>query len=191
MGDEVSGDDEFLRSLDSLVADAVAESAARERSQERVLRDVAAAEATFLGVALDLAEGGVGVVVRCSSGRAHRGRVLAVGRDFLVLRDGVKPPVFLAAWAVSSLRPQPGWSADSVEAAGARTAPLAVSLAALLGGLAGNRPRVQVVAAGEEPVAGELRSAGADVLTVRLDGDRRLVTHVRLGAVSELVLLDL
>lgn len=183
-------DDEFLRALDALVSDAMAESAARERSQERVLRDVAAAEATFLGIALDLAEQGTSVIARAASGRTHRGRVLAVGRDFLVLRDGVKPPVFLAVAAVSSLRPQPGWS-EGVEAAGARTAPLEVSFAALLAGLAGERPRVQVVAAGEEPVAGELRSAGLDVLTIRLDGDRRLVTHVRVGAVGELVLLDL
>ena len=166
-------DDEFLRALDALVSDAMAESAARERSQERVLRDVAAAEATFLGIALDLAEQGTSVIARAASGRTHRGRVLAVGRDFLVLRDGVKPPVFLAIAALSSLRPQPGWS-EGVEAAGARTAPLEVSFAALLAGL-----------------AGELRSAGLDVLTIRLDGDRRLVTHVRVGAIGELVLLDL
>lgn len=37
-------DDDFLRALDALVSDAMAESAARERSQERVLRDVAASE---------------------------------------------------------------------------------------------------------------------------------------------------
>jgi hypothetical protein len=108
-----------------------------------------------------------------------------------VLRDGVKPPVFLVAGAVTSLRPQPGWAEGVEEATGGRTAPLAVSLAALLGGLAGERPRVQVVAAGEEPVAGELRSAGVDVLTLRLDGDRRLAAHVALAAVSEVVLLDL
>lgn len=183
-------DDDFLRALDHLVADAVAEEAARERSQERVLRSVAAAEASFAGVALDLAEQAVTVVARSSAGRQHRGRVLAVGRDFVVLRDGAKPPVFLALAALSSLRPQPGWSEGS-DASGGRAAPLDVSLGALLAGLAGDRPRVQVVAAGDEPVAGELRSVGLDVLSVRLDGDRRLVAHIRLAAVVELLLLDL
>ena len=183
-------DDDFLRSLDHLVADAVAEEAARERSQERMLRTIASSEATFAGVALDLAEQGVVVVVRAASGRSHRGRVLAVGRDFVVLRDGAKPPVFLASWAVSSVRPQPGFS-EGGDSSGGRAAPLDVSLAALLAGLAGERPRVQVAAAGDEPVAGELRSVGLDVLTIRLDGDRRLVAHVRLAAVSEVLLLDL
>jgi hypothetical protein len=181
-------DDGFLASLDHLVADAVAEEAARERSQTRVLRQIAEEEATFLGVAVDLAERGVTVVARTSSGRSHRGRVLAVGRDFVVLRDGGGPPAFLAASAISSLRPQPG--AATADTAGGRSAPIAVGLAALLVSLAADRPRVQVSAVGDEPVAGQLRSVGVDVLTLRLDGDAGLRVHIRLDAVSELLLLD-
>lgn len=182
-------DDDFRRALDHLVADTLAEDAARDRSQERVLRTVAASEATFLGIALDLAEQATPVVARIASGRTHQGTVVAVGRDFLVLRDGPKAPVFLAAAAVSSLRPRPGWS-EGGEPAGARAAPLAVSLATLLAGLAGDRPRVSVVTAGDDPVAGELRAAGLDVLTIRLDGDGRPVVHVQVTALTELVLLD-
>jgi hypothetical protein len=182
-------DDGFLASLDHLVADAVAEDAARERSQTRMLRQIAEEEATFLGVALDLAERGALVVARTSSGRSHRGRVLAVGRDFVVLRDGGGPPVFLAVTAMASLRAQPGAASD--DTAGGRAAPLGVGLAALLVGLAAERPRVQVSAVGDEPVAGQLRSVGADVLTLRLDGDAGLRAHVRLGAVSELLLLEI
>lgn len=182
-------DDGFLSSLDHIVADAVAEEAARDRSRERVLRQIAEEEATFLGVALDLAERGATVVARTSSGRIHRGQVLAVGRDFVVLRDSGGPPAFLAVASMSSLRPQPG--SASVDTAGGRAAPLDVGLAALLVGLATERPRVQVSAVGDEPVAGELRSVGLDVLTLRLDGDAGLRAHVRLAAVSELLLLDL
>ena len=182
-------DDGFLASLDHLVADAVAEEAARERSQTRVLRQVAEEEATFLGVALDLAERQVVVVARTSSGRAHRGRVLAVGRDFVVVRDGSGPPVLLALAGLTSLRPEPTGARPDVS--GARAAPLEVGLAAVLVGLAGQRPRVQVSAPGEEPVAGELRSVGVDVLTLRLDGDAGLRTHVRVAAVTEVVLLEL
>ena len=188
-GADAPHDDGFLASLDHLVADAVAEGAARERAQTRRLRQIAEEEATFLGVALDLAERGAVVVARTASGRTHRGRVLAVGRDFVVLRDGLGPPAFLAAAGVSSLRPQPG-SSPSPDTAGGRQAPLGVGLAALLVGLAAERPRVQVAALGDEPVAGELRSVGADVLTLRLDGDAGLRVHVRLGALSELLLLD-
>jgi hypothetical protein len=181
--------DEFLASLDHLVADAVAEETARERSQMRVLRQIAEEEATFLGVAVDLAERGGLVVARTSSGRAHRGRVLAVGRDFVVVRDGVGTPAFLTAWALSSLRPQPGTA--MADTAGSRASALGVGFAALLVGLAAERPRVQVAAVGDEPVAGELRSAGVDVVTLRLDGDAGLRAHVRIGAIADLLLLDL
>ena len=184
----VGDDDGFLASLDHVVADAVAEEAARERSQTRWLRRIAEEEATFVGVALDLAERGAPVVARTSSGRAHRGRVLAVGRDFVVLRDGGGPPVFLAVQGLSSLRPQPG--SPAADTAGGRAAPLDVGFAALLVGLAADRPRVQVSALGDEPVAGELRSVGVDVLTLRLDGDTGLRAHVRIGAVTELLLLE-
>jgi hypothetical protein len=182
-------DDGFLASLDHLVADAVAEESARERAQTRRLRQIAEEEATFLGVAVDLAERGAVVVARTSSGRSHRGRILAVGRDFLVVRDAGGPPAFLAAAAIASLRPQP--QEGSADTAGGRAAPLSVGLSALLVGLAADRPRVQVAATGDEPVAGRLRSVGVDVLTLRLDGDAGLQVHVRIEAISELLLLVL
>ena len=182
-------EDGFLASLEHVVADAVAEEAARERSQTRTLRQVAEEEATFVGVALDLAERSSGVVARTSSGRSHRGRVVMVGRDFVVVRDGSGPPVFLPASALSSLRPEPG--AASADTAGGRAAPRAVGFAALLVGLAADRPRVQVSAAGDETVTGQLRSVGVDVVTVRLDGAASLRAHVRIAAISEVLLLDL
>lgn len=183
-------DDEFLRALETVVRDAAAAEAARERSQERTLRSIAAAEGTLVGVLLDLAERSVRVVVRVgASGRSPRGHVLAIARDAVVLRDGRKPPVVVALAAVVSVRPQP-YGAD-LDASGARPAPLDLSLSALLAGFAASRPRVQVVAGDDEPVVGELRSVGADVLTVRLDGDRGLAVHVHLPAVQEVVLLEL
>jgi hypothetical protein len=187
--DDADDIDDFLRTLDTVVQDAVAAEAAGERSQERTLRSIAASEGTLVGLLVDLAERSVPVVVRLVSGRSHRGRVLAVARDAVVLRDGPKPPVVMALGAVASVRPQP--SGADVEATGGRLAPLGVSLAALLAGFADARPRVQVVADGDEPVAGELRSVGVDVLTLRLDGDRGLAVHVALAAVHEVVLLDL
>jgi hypothetical protein len=187
--DDADDIDDFLRPLDTVVQDAVAAEAAGERSQERTLRSIAASEGTLVGLLVDLAERSVPVVVRLVSGRSHRGRVLAVARDAVVLRDGPKPPVVMALGAVASVRPQP--SGADVEATGGRPAPLGVSLAALLAGFADARPRVQVVAGGDEPVAGELRSVGVDVLTLRLDGDRGLAVHVALAAVHEVVLLDL
>lgn len=177
-------------SLGRFLADAAADDAARERSQERGLRQVAAEEATFAGLALDLAERGVGVVARTAGGRPHRGRIVAVGRDFLVLREGARPPVFLALAAMTVLRPEPAVGGGD-DTSGARPAPVDVGLAAALSRLAVERPRVQVMSVGDpEPLAGELRSVGLDVATVHLDGDGRLVAHVRLATVADVIVFD-
>lgn len=182
--------DEFALQLHRLVADASADDAARERARERVLRETAALEATFAGVVLDLAEQGVTVVVRTSAGRTHRGRVIGVGTGALALRDEGRPPVLVAMAAVTSVRPQPGAERRAGDVAGGRPAPLDLSMLELLGSLAEEHPRVQLSSAGEEPVAGELRSVGVDLVTLQLDGDRRLLAHVPIGAVTDVVLLD-
>ncbi len=183
------GEDRFLASLHRLVADAVAETAARERSQARVLRQVAEESATFAGVALDLAERGEAVVARIATGRAHRGRVLAVGRDFVGVRDAPGPPVLLSVTGISSLRPQP--ARRPTDTAGARGAPLDVGLAVLLAGLAADRPRIQVMAPGDrQPLSGELRAVGLDVATLRLDGDGHTLAYVRIANLAEVVLVD-
>jgi hypothetical protein len=185
----VAGDD-FLGSLDRLLAESAAAEAARERSQERTLRDVAEQEATWTGICVDLAERGTPVVVRTASGRLHRGRVSGVGRDFVVLRGhDAAPPTFVSISMVASLRPQPG--ARTSDASGHRPPPRDVGLAAVLAALAAERPRVQVTALGDEPLAGRLRSVGADVLTIAMDGDHDLVAHVPLATVTEIVVLDL
>ncbi|MBW3649362.1 MAG: hypothetical protein KY458_02215 [Actinobacteria bacterium] len=183
------GDKAFLAELDRLVADAAVEGAARQRAQSRVLRQIAQESATFAGVALELAERGDVVVARTTTGRSHGGRVLAVGADFLVLRDSSGPPVVLAMAGITSLRPRPGTGPS--DAAGARRPPLDVRLAVLLAGFAGDRPRVQVMATGDpQPLAGELRAVGLDVATIRMDGDVGLLAHVPIAGVVEVVLVD-
>jgi hypothetical protein len=182
--------DEFAQQLHRLVADTAADAAARERAHERVLRETAELEATFVGVLVDLAEQGRSVVVRNAAGRIHRGHLIGVGTGAVALRDEGRPPVLIAMAAVTSVRPHVEAGSRPRDVAGGRPAPLDVSIVRLLGALAEERPRVQVSCAGEEPLAGELRSVGADLLTVRLDGDRRLLAHVPVAAVADVVLLD-
>lgn len=182
---------EFLRGLRHLVADASAEQAARERVHERSLRTVAEAEATFVGIAIDLAERGVAITVKTSAGRTHWGSLVGAGRDFLVLDDPARPPVIVATAAIASLRPQPADGVSAVrDVAGARAAPLEVGLAGLLARWAAERPRVQVTPSGDEPITGELRAVGLDVVTLRLDGPARAVVHVPISAVTDITLLD-
>jgi hypothetical protein len=198
---EPQGVDRTLGDLGRWAADARATDAASARSRERSLRRQATEEATLPGVALDLAERGEAVVLKTTSGRTHRGRLLAVARDVWVLRsdasDGMRGPggmagaTFVATDAIASVRAQPGGSDEpGPEAAGARPVPLTASMADMLTELAVEDPRVRVVVLGEpEAMVGELRSVGVDVVTLRLAGEPPATIYVRLGSVSELSVL--
>jgi hypothetical protein len=198
---EPQGVDRLLGDLGRWGGDVRASDAANARSRERWLRRQAAEEATLPGVALDLAERGDAVVLKTTSGRAHRGRLVAVARDVWVLRsdsshgsggeDGMAGATFVATDAIASLRAQPGATGKpALEAGGARPVPLAASMADMLIELAVEHPRVRVVVLGEpEAMVGELRSVGVDVATLRVAGEPPSTVYVRLGSVSELSVL--
>jgi hypothetical protein len=182
----------LLGDLRRWTADARATDAAAARSRQRWLRHQAEEEATFAGLALDLAERERSVVLRTTSGRTHSGRLVAVGRDFCVLRaEKTRVTTFVASAAIASLRAQPGTSVGPrFEGAGARPVPLAATLAGVLADLAGERPLVRIGVLGElEALTGELRAVGADVATVRVASEPPATVYVRLGSVSELSVL--
>jgi hypothetical protein len=179
-------------SLEALLADAVAAEAARERASARVLRQAAAEEATFTGVLVDLAERGDAVALRTVGGRTHRGVVRTVGRDFVVVQEGDgRPPVFVALAAVGSLRVD---RELAKAVAGNRPPTVDASFAAVLAGLAADRPRVQVGVAGDGALlVAELATGGRDVLTLRPVSDggaARSAVLVPVSAVHEVVLLE-
>lgn len=165
-----------------------ADEAARSRMRERWLRRQAEEDARFAGVLLDLSEAGAGVAVRTTGGRTVHGQVVAVAKDFCVVRHAGMATL-LAFSAVATVRPEPGSRAG--DAASGRAAPVAATLVEVLAGLAGDRPRVRVVldGGGGDAVAGELRSVGADVVTLRLDGGADSPLYLPLAAVRELTLL--
>ena len=185
--DDADDVEDLLSDLARWTADTRVEDAARSRVRERWMRQQAEEDARFVGLALDLSEGGTGVIVRTTTGHTLRGRIAAVAIDFCVLRNDGGPPTLLAFSTIATLRPEQGHRAG--EASSERAAPLSATLAHLLAGLAGERPRVRlVVDGGGEALVGELRSVGADVATMRLDGDGGTV-YVRLGSVRETTLL--
>jgi hypothetical protein len=177
----VGGGDPFQDLLDAARAD----EAARSRVRERWLRQQAEEGARLSGTLLDLAELGVHVAVRTASGRSWQGTVVAVGRDFCVLRGPWGPDTCLSLGAVTLVRP--GARAAAPTAAGDRVAPLDLTLRELLARLAGGRPEVGVVSAGEG-VSGRLQGVGVDVLSLQLDSPTRQMCYVSLGSVSEVVL---
>lgn len=165
-----SGDDALVSSglsLAAWVASLVADEAARSRARTAWLARQAAEEGTFAGVLVDLAERGAAVVVHLHNGRRHRGRITLVGRDFCGLRTGAGRDVLVAERGLASVRTLPG---DAVTV-GDRPVRADLTFAETLAALADHRVRVLAVGHdGDDAVSGELRSVGADVLTVRLDG---------------------
>ena len=157
--------------------------AARERSQERWLRQAALEEARLAGVLLDAAEQRLSVTVTTVSGRRHIGVVAMVGQDCcgMVTSGGTRTYVRTAAITVVQhdrlLRPVP--------AAADRPAPVPTRLTDLLADLVDERPVVAFVSAGgTEAVVGRLLAVGVDVATVEID-ERRAVAYVALDSVTE------
>lgn len=182
------GIDAFLADLARWTADTRAEEAAGSRVRERWLRQQAAEDARFAGVLVDLAEQGAGVAVRTTAGRTVHGRLAAVARDFCVLRHDAGMATFLTFSAMAAVRPEPGHRSGDADSA--RLSASALGLADVLARLAPERHRVRVVVdGGGEALAGELRSVGADVATVRLDGDPPATVYLQLGAVREVALI--
>ena len=154
-------------SLSAWVASLVADDAARSRARTAWLERQAAEEGTFAGVLVDLAERGAPVVVHLHNGRRHRGVLTLVGRDFCGLRTSSGREVLVAERGLASVRTLPG----EVVTVGDRLVRTDLGFVEAIAALAEHRLRVQVV--GHDPadaVAGELRSVGADLVTVRLDG---------------------
>src|SRR5262249_19027234 len=142
---------------------------ARGRSRERWLRQQATEDATFIGVALDLAERRCPVTIRTANGRTVRGALVAVARDFWVV-DTHGGPTLVAAGFVVSVRGLPGSdsgygrpdaraNAVAGEATGDRTDVLDMRLVDALAAIAGDRPRARLALVGDnEGMTGELRA---------------------------------
>jgi hypothetical protein len=172
--------------LERWAADARAREAAEARVRERWLRAQAAEEASLAGVLVALAERRETVVLTTAPGRRHRGIVTGVGVDFVAIESPAGMATLVALGVVADVRVAE--EARTVATTGdADGGALGVRLADVLAQAAGQRPRVSVHA-GTASVVGELRSMGADVLTVRADGDAGAV-YVGLASLSEVSFL--
>lgn len=156
----------LVADLTRWLADQRVDAAAAARSRERWLRQQAGEEARFAGVLLDLAERGMPVLVASAGDRRWRGRVSAVGSDFVAVRGTDGADALVALDAVGAVR---AIGAPQLTG-GDRGGSIDMSLAEALLAMAADRPRVVLVAAGVA-TAGELRAVGSDVVTVRADGE--------------------
>ncbi|WCO65594.1 hypothetical protein PO878_13905 [Iamia majanohamensis] len=181
--DRPGGGDDLVTELTRFLAEQRADAAAAARARERWLRQAADEEALVAGVLLDLAERADTVVVQGVAGRTHRGRVRGVGEDFVALRTG-RSDVLLPFDAVLAIRPE-----GRPLAGAARAQALDLALAEALSAVAGERPRILVVARDGSGLSGELRAVGRDVLTLRL-ADADGTVYVPIASLAEVTVTE-
>ncbi len=173
----------FTSRLDAWVADAHVDEAARQRSRERWLRDVAEQESTLVGVLLDLAERRSSIAVTTAARRRH-GVISAMGADFVALRQAGGAEALLALAAISQVRT--GGGGDP--AVGDRMVTSEYRLLDVLAQLAAERERVRLVTRDGDAVTGTLRNVGHDVVVVRADGDPPGTAYLPGAAIAEVTL---
>lgn len=183
---DLFGDDAgLLGRLAAWAAAARVDEAVGARAREAFLRRTAGEAATFAGTLLDLAEQGGPVLLSLAGGRRHRGRIGAVGADFVLVVTDRGAQVLVADRGIAAVRPEAG----AAPVSGDRPVALAAGLAEALAIAAEDRPRVLVVAAGDDDgLAGELRGVGQDVLVLRLDGHGRPTAYVPVANLVEVTL---
>ena len=171
----------LLASLSRWAGDQRAAEAASARARERWLRQQAGEEATFTGVLVDLAERQAAVVIRTDT-HGHIGRLRGIGHDVAVLDGASGALTLVALGAVRSVQLAP--PADDRDTSGSRSPTGRLSLAGLLAALAADRASVRVELLGGQMVTGSLQGVGADVLSVRVEGEPDRTVHVPLHAVA-------
>jgi hypothetical protein len=178
--DARGGRSSFDDDLRDLTDEQRARAAAEARRRQHWLHQQAAEEGSFRGVLLDLGERRLLVAVATRSGRTVRGTIVRIGRDYVGLQAPEGERALLPLEAITAVRPQPGSGPPTL---GDRAVVVSTSLAAVLGELVAERPRLSVHTATGDGIAGELRSTGRDLLVLRDDGGE--VVYVPLGAVTD------
>jgi hypothetical protein len=178
MGAEEESVDSLISELLAWASSGRAAQAASARAHERSLVEQAAADSTWHGLLVDLAEAAAPVAVT-TEGRQWSGRLIGVGRDFVVLERASAGPVLVALEAACAVTP----SAAAGRPGGRREPALDLGLAGAIEGLAEQRSPVSVWW-GAGSATGALSGLGRDYLIVSSDGGPRRPTFIPLIAVE-------
>ena len=174
--------DDPLAALQRWVTDGQVDEAARARSRRRWLEKAATEKATLGGVFLDLAERGRPVIVRTLAGHRVTGPIIAVGADFVGVRDPRLGDTLMPTTRIATVQPAPG---DDLPA-GDRRHDVVLAFGDALMELAAERPDV-MVGAGDENLRGELRTASTEVVTLAIADERREPISIALAAIDHVV----
>lgn len=179
----LGGSGGFAAALERWAADAAVDEAARQRARQRWLQVQAEEEASLAGTLLDLAEHGRPVGLDVGEYRL-RGRIVGLGADFVAVRSERGQDLLVRMAAVEVVRGDPG----EHPVTGDRTTVVDAGLTGVLAALAADRLSVLVRTASGTVVRGELRSAGLDVVRLRVAGDPPAPAWVPTDAVAVVVL---
>ena len=168
--------------LDRWLSELRTDEAARSRARVGALRAHAPEAATIAGVRADLHERAARVVLSTTHGRRHRGEVLVVGPDAVVLR------VAAGEWLVTRLATVASVRMVGGDVLTGESAPTTTARFSRLLGAAAHPGEWLRLSVGGEVLGGTVVSFSADVAILRLEnGD---LTYVNLDAVEEASLLS-
>jgi len=182
------GDDDgaLTTALYQWAADARIDELSQARSREHSLRQQLAEDATFSGVLVDLAEHAQPVTVSTASTRSHAGHIVAVGVDFIILRDEMASEILIRRAAVTSVRP----SSSSHPSLGDRTFTVDRYFTEAISALAEDRQTILIANIGDaSPTVGELRSVGQDLITISLADQKTSLVYVPVSSIAEVSLV--
>ena len=180
--DLLGGEDRLGRSLERWAADARVDDAARARVRARWMRIQSEEGASLAGALLDLAEHGRPVVFDVGDHR-FRGVLVGIGGDFVAVRSDQGRQVLARIDAIDVVRSEPG----GIDARGDRTHRVELEFDGVLGPLAADRPDVLVRTRSGVTTKGELRSAGTDVVRLRVHGDPPTPVWIATASIAVIV----
>jgi hypothetical protein len=171
---------ELATELALLVGEARAADAAKARRRERHLRATAAADASLVGVLMDLADSATVLAFGTTEGLVIEGRLMIVAVDAVGIegRDGLT--TYLPLRALTTV--EPGTPA-ATEPSGNRPASGRTRFAVLLAELATRREHV-TIRLGNAEIVGDLHAAGVDIISVRTAGDPPRTRYLAMDQVS-------
>ena len=180
--DRGAGTSDFDRALTDFTDASRRRAAASERLQAADHAVVSGLSGNWFGTLTELAETGRPVLTITRSGAHHRGVVLAVGPNLVVLAPSLDGPrTLLHLRAVEAVRESGDGHVRSSPAPS-----VGPDLGSLLDEASEDRARVSIVTAGGNRFAGRILRVGEDQVTLRLDGEHDALT-VPLDRIDEAV----
>ncbi len=172
--------------FDRLLQVSVGSDAHTQRQGRRWQAQIEEESATWEGTLLDFAEAQAHLSLATFRGAQIVGRLVGVGTGVLVIQRSGAPDLWLRTASVASVASVSPRTGRQTTRGSREVTP--VSMQDLLFQASATRPSLTLIVAGQaNPLNGVLLSCGADVCTVKTDGELRRTVLVHIPAIEEAV----